>query len=152
MILTFTFFFHWGLDPVCKSEEISQHESFVHYLIVFLIAFPLANTHVNLAEAEPQLVYSCLGPLCWSWGHFLAALRGHFMGRATARQQDAVQCLTSSMATSALGGKPGKMHLKYPLEFRDSVRNAVLRNFFCRKGLSQSYSCPENFSLKPELS
>lgn len=63
MVLTFTFFFHRGLDPVCRSEEISQHESFVHYMIVFLIAFPLVNIHVNLAEVELQLVYSPLGPL-----------------------------------------------------------------------------------------
>lgn len=63
MVLTFIFFFHRGFDPVCRSEEISQHESFVHYLMVFLISFPLVNINVNLAEAEPQLVYSHLGPL-----------------------------------------------------------------------------------------
>lgn len=63
MVLTFIFFFHRGLDPVCRSEEISLHESFVHYLMVFLISFPLVNINVNLAEAEPQLVYSHLGPL-----------------------------------------------------------------------------------------
>lgn len=63
MVLTFTFFFHQGLDPVSRSEEISQHQSFIHYLSVFLIAFFLVNTHVSLAEAEPQLVYSHLGPL-----------------------------------------------------------------------------------------
>lgn len=66
MVLTFTFFFHRGLNPVCRSEEIISNITtwkFVHYLIVFLIAFPLVNIHLNLAEAEPQLVYSHLGPL-----------------------------------------------------------------------------------------
>lgn len=148
--MTFTFFFHQGLDPVCRSEEIPQHESFVHYLIAFLIAFPLVNIHVNLAEDDPSDSLFPFGPtLCWSLGHFLAALTGHFMGGAAAGQQDAVQSLISSMATSTLGGKPGEMHLKYPLEFRNLVRNAVLRDFCCRKGFSQSFSCPGIFSLKP---
>lgn len=117
---------------------------------MFLIAFPLVNIHVNLAEAEPSASLFPFGStICWSLGHILAALTGHFMGRAAAGQQDAVQSLTSSIDTSTLGEKPGEMHLKYPLEFGNSVRNAVLRDFLCRKGFSQSYSCPENFSLKP---
>lgn len=58
---------------------------------MFLIAFPLANINVNLVEAEPSASLFPFGStLCWSLGHILAALAGHFMGRAEAGQQDAV--------------------------------------------------------------
>lgn len=150
MVLTFKFFFHQGLDPVSRSEEISQHQSFIHYLIVFLIAFFFCKCSCKSCWSWASASLFPFGStLCRSLDHFWAAFTGHFVGRAAAGKQDAAQSLTSSMATSALGEKPGEMHLKCPLEFRNLVRNAVLRDLFCRKGFSQSYSCPENFSLKP---
>lgn len=67
------------------------------------------------------------------------------MGRAAAGHQDAVQSLTSSMATSALGGKSGEMHLKYPPVFRKLVRNTVLRDFFLQKGIQSVLLLPREF-------
>lgn len=40
-----------------------QLENFIHYMIMFLIAFPFVNVSVKVpAETEPQLVSSHLDP------------------------------------------------------------------------------------------
>lgn len=152
MVLTFTFFFHQGLNPVCRSEEIISNITTWKFCslpdcVPDCFSFGKYSCKSCWSWASASLFPSG-SSLCWSLGHFLAALTGHFMGRAAAGQQDAVQSLTSSMSTSALGGKPGEVHLKYPPVFRNSVRNAVLRDFFLQKGIQSVLLLPRDFFLE----
>lgn len=138
MILTF--FFHWGLDPVCRPEEIISNIFTTTWKFYSLP--DCVSDHFSFGKClckSPCWDWASAGlfpsgsTLCWSWGHFLAALVGCLMGRDAAAQS-----LTSSEPTSTLGRKPGEMHLKFQYFWIPSglVRNTVLRDFFCRKEFS----------------
>lgn len=88
MVLIFTFFFHWGLDPVCRPEEIISNiftTTWTFYslpdYVSYCFSFGKCLCKSPCWDWASAGLFPSGSTLCWAFSHFLAGLVGHSMGR-----------------------------------------------------------------------